>query len=85
MAEYIEREALLKNIRSANTDAMFLRAYAINFVEAAPAADVEDVVRCKDCKWHSGNCVGGYYNCIINMHLVGADDYCSCGERKDNG
>ena len=47
--------------------------------------DFVRVVRCEDCKWHSGNCVGGYYNCIMNMQLVGADDYCSCGERKDNG
>ena len=55
---------------------------AISKLKEAPAADVVDVVRCKDCKNlmfsdFYGECSKGY------MGIVSPDDYCSRGERKD--
>ena len=43
------------------------------------AADMEPVVRCKDCKHYD---IGG--SCIICVYQSRkADDFCSYGERKD--
>ena len=48
--------------------------------------NVVEVVRCKDC------CRGDIYSnlpayiyCMEHFRLVGVDDFCSYGERKDNG
>lgn len=49
-----------------------------------PAADVVEVVRCKDCK-HSALC-GESGQCLHPYGLTVCDgnDFCSCGERRDN-
>ena len=52
-------------------------------VEYAP------VVRCKDCKhWEkeTGSCTEHptYYDHGIDWYIYDEDDFCSCGERKDN-
>lgn len=44
------------------------------------------VVRCKDCKWRGDECKDGeYYFCVLNLHRVQAEQFCSGGERRDNG
>lgn len=49
--------------------------------ESAPAADVVEVVRCRECKHHDGiRCFR--WNSVI---VTGFDNYCSSGERKDGG
>lgn len=46
-----------------------------------PAADVVEVVRCKDCKWwHTGGCA---FRKDCTADLPSADDFCSHGERKE--
>ena len=68
---------------------------AINKIEEAPAADVVEVVRCKDCVYsremdkyereiYLSNCVG----CTMHSKsyhgvIMQDDDFCSYGERKD--
>lgn len=57
-------------------------------LEEVPSADVVEVVRCKDCK-HGQNHKDGtrvctrsflpYAICVLN------NDYCSLGERRENG
>lgn len=60
MAEYIEREALLKEMLDfhsipvyighvSDEDIMFENM--VEFVKEQPTADVVEVVRCKDCKY----------------------------------
>lgn len=44
-----------------------------------PAADVVEVVRCKDCKWHD-SVDGPMRQCDITDD----DDFCSYGERKED-
>ena len=99
MAEYIEREALLnrmeKRLASLRKDYGDYDHYTDGFeegcvaVEDADAADVLEVVRCKDCKhWdcyggedsHKGDCneLVGLDSCMYE------DDFCSYGERKGN-
>ena len=47
----------------------------------APSADVQEIVRCKDCKYLMfsdcyGECSKG------KKGIVMPDDFCSCGERR---
>ena len=54
------------------------------------SADVEEVVRCKDCKHWCHETAGmiEHYECSVFCdchgigYLTGADDFCSYGERK---
>mgnify|MGYP006974982926 FL=1 len=56
--------ACFKNIRS--------------YIERFPTADVEPVVRCKDCKYYLG-----LAECEFEGHFSGGTDYfCADGERK---
>lgn len=49
-----------------------------------PPADVVPVVRCKDCKFYTSmrpDIKTGI--CDLNMHHMGDDGFCSCGERRE--
>ena len=92
MKEYIEREKareLIKNFgKGAIEDGMktldpvddiILLSSGVDLI---PAADVAEVVRCKDCKFlmfsdFYGECSNGH------MCIVSPDDFCSRGIRKD--
>lgn len=96
--EYIEREALVKDMRDyADRKAVCGHIELANGIlkgvgraEDFPAADVVEVVRCKDCK--HGSILCEYDNgdvlldCIAHGgEIVAPDDYCSDGERRDGG
>lgn len=58
----------------------------------APAADVAEVVRCKNCKWFADNNGGEWYGCqmfyVVRNTPEDApkpDDFCSYGELQTNG
>ena len=54
-------------------------------LEDTPAADVVEVVRCKDCKYRE-KMTDKYIWCAkhkVFMEMKSDDDYCSKGERKD--
>lgn len=84
MVEYIEREALMKELSEStepfNTGSVF-RA-----IRKQPAADVAPVVRCKDCTHYDlGVCLKIYSN--GNAHPEAwqprrPEDFCSYGRRK---
>lgn len=69
-------------------EAEFLLRKAISLLKNAPAADVAEVVRCRDCEYvrptvnaHTGEQVGIW--CALHDILnVSPDDYCSRGEKK---
>lgn len=78
MAEYINREDLLNNLKQFAPE--YLKPLIISLIEKQPTADVVEVVRCKDCtEWDKDE-----YEC---SHWYGfrEDDYCSYGERTDGG
>lgn len=85
MPEFIDRKAL--GIGKCNPDVFNDIAYAdgwnaaIDMIENAPAADVVNVVRCKDCKHYGGTTFGPI--CRQWSTILSPDDYCSYGERKD--
>lgn len=62
MKEYIEREAVMQDFADYvkwcnNSDFAQTPTWneAVQIVEDAPAADVVEVVQCKDCKWRPRN------------------------------
>ena len=104
MAEYIEREALLAGFNetiyklrvSAGENAILQAAICFvqnsrDFVASFPAADVVEVVRCKDCMWSEtiksiidGNPMrvcnyGLYKQAAPDMH------FCNHGHKKMDG
>lgn len=84
MKEYIERASVHSIIERTSTFA-FTRGGMHEQVDSLPAADVVEVVRCKDCRyWQDNN--GGYPHpeCRwIDDETPNADDYCSFGEREE--
>lgn len=77
--EYIERNAALNAILGEPPDAHYPSWYA-GKIEEIPAADVVEVVRCKDCavphnKWT------GCPN--LNGLIPPPDFFCARGERKE--
>ena len=87
LGEYIERSALIKKLfpyGMPDNGNYGINAKAVRVaVERAPAADVVEVVRCKDCKLYYDGDMGRY--CQMTLCAVETNDFCSYGERKDNG
>lgn len=94
--EYIERGALLQDIEEnvlftvrggAETPTPEMRGArkVIGRIEAVPAADVVEVVRCKDCGWFIAREEGaGDCDMIFGFTSpVSENGYCYCGKRKD--
>lgn len=83
MAEYIKRESAIEAIMSDPPDAHYQSWYAEKINEI-PAADVEPLVRCKDCKyWQDNNDGYPHEECRWGHgETPDANDFCSYGERK---
>ena len=97
MPEYIEREEALRMMKTSKKDKPswgdwdIAHDCCIDCVNAAPTADVVEVVRCKDCKYllkdnllkdkmictHKDNRVFG------TAKTTFANAFCSYGERKE--
>lgn len=81
--EYIERGALLERLKKTT------RYFDVKFdVLEAPAADVAEVVRCKDCKHYKQNPWNKetelLCQCYSDWNATEPDDFCSYGERKED-
>ena len=87
MKEYIEREALLTRNMCGNANPIIYRTYAEELIKSAPAADVVEVVRCKDCKNYQPNPYSYdgemICSCWADWTYPEDDDFCSYGERKE--
>ena len=83
MAQLEDRQAVL--VKEWGYRDHYTRGFeeAADKVGNAPSVDAVEVVRCKDCKhyWKNVNTPGFDGKCTT----VGDDDFCSDGERKDNG
>ena len=80
MAEYIKRKDAIKCLVGWKTDPTDEEIkWALNNI---PAADVVEVVRCKDCKHCIGPvCYNEHWE-SVGCPSVQPDDFCSYGERK---
>ena len=98
MAEYVDREALLKLIRPDDPDAdkaavtiATAKELCRSLANRVPAVDAVEVVRCKDCKHGMKSHLQPPYE--EKTHLCRhdwngtyhkPDHFCADGERKDN-
>lgn len=94
MADFIRRDDALFALRKAERGGSMTaltrleRAYAE--IREMPAADVAEVVLCKNCKWFADNNGGEWYGCKM-FHVVRItpedapkpDDFCSYGEQRE--
>lgn len=85
--EYIEREELLKRNMYGNTSPITYRTYAENLIKSVPAADVVEVVRCRDCKHFTTGMAIGMCKRNENKPILPVCyyDFCSYGVREEEG
>ena len=89
--DYIRREAALEDFESCNAEnPNWTPTRVKTLLLRQPAADVAEVVRCKNCKWFADNNDGEWYGCkmfqvvrITPRDAPGPVDFCSCGERRE--
>ena len=93
MAEYIEREAAMRvnctccPLAKCPDD----KCAEYRLLMDVPAADVVEVVRCKDCKYaelcYPSKCIGEEaepaYVCNMTDKIVSVDGYCTFGAKMD--
>lgn len=86
MAEYITKKAAIKAVENAPIELFQSEWEEIEeAINTAPAADVVPVVRCKDCKYRTGERSGLVRCRAFNYMPMRVDNFCSYGERKDGG
>lgn len=96
--EYIRRDDFIQYLEkckkgTAVTNLVWAAIMAIERdVRDMPAADVVEVVRCKDCEhardlgFQFGSLVHESWFCIYNgPHATGANDFCSHGQKRKEG
>ena len=90
MPEYIKRESLIKVLRKSHSyhaetsrDSSLL-CRDIRLVKEQPAADVVEVVRCRECIFKQKPKQFGDLQCKILDVPMRNDDFCSYGERKED-
>lgn len=88
MKEYIERASVHSIIEQTSAIA-FTRGGMHKKIDSLPAADVAEVVRCKDCIYYrnkqceSDDFWNAFYGDDIGVHFIPDPDfYCACGERR---
>ena len=106
MTDYIQRDTTIELMKKEAAEmsesfeelggesGIYAEAYedAANMLQDMPAADVAEVVRCKNCKWFADNNGGEWYGCkmfqVVRITPEDApkpDDFCSYGERREGG
>ncbi len=91
MAEYIDREALIESVcADCGWDGICTtKCIDLRKIKDYPAADVEPVVRCKDCGNWSANIPddgwGWCFNSVIGEGERSADCYCAYGAKMEAG
>jgi hypothetical protein len=87
MSDYISREAAFDAVRKIHNPNTARAVMSVVALREIPAADVVEVVRCKDCKWSDWySTKDGKRYCYCMETGIGGrteDDYCSYAERED--
>jgi hypothetical protein len=63
-------------------ESRYEREHCLSFKDKA---NFVEVVRCKDCKHLNPMGSGGYRKCLRDNLWKDTDDFCSRGERSENG
>ena len=81
MARLIDATRIEQYILNNCSDNEEINAIYAEIVDA-PTVDAFEVVRCKDCEWR--NCLRCYHKRSGMDDLVGENDYCSWGKRRED-
>ena len=81
MSEYIEREALMRNLKQFAPEQ--LTPLIESLIQKQPAEDVVEVVRCKNCKNYELMKSNNYHFCNEFGGYVTEKDFCSRGTKMD--
>lgn len=81
MSEYIEREALMRNLKQFAPEQ--LTPLIESLIQKQPAADVVKPVRCKDCKNYELMKATNSHFCNEFGGYVKDEDFCSRGAKMD--
>lgn len=79
---YIKKEPLLQKAKELLRDDAFGGVRIVREIERAPAEDVVEVVRCKDCKYHRDLDGGVKCERIDGLLMTLPNDFCSYGRRR---
>lgn len=71
----------LKAIRNWWPHAVGIKDNIVGVINDMPTVDAVEVVRCKDCKYYED--VKLLPHCTLCGIMKCEDDFCSCGERKE--
>lgn len=85
-SDCISRQAAIEAVGGTDLLTKEEAFWAVECIKEVPAADVVEVVRCKDCKHRliaGRNTKYPIWVCQHKTHDVCADDFCSYGERTD--
>lgn len=85
--EYIEREAFRREIDEHRPGRSYEDAWALTILDSIPAADVQPVVLCKDCK-HGQGAKMDFWNEYEGIECIGGvvhrkDWFCAYGEKRE--
>ena len=79
--EYIEREAIKSKSYPFPCAIGVEYAVPLRAINEEPTADVVEVVRCKDCKYHEKDEIGVWCNRVFNSHKTVEDNFCKFGAK----
>lgn len=93
MSRYYEESEIMKALDSnliGTYDGLVLNVDMDEFLDGVPTADVVEVVRCKDCKYADFDQYDkteefDVFCFHFSMGFMRRCDFCSWGERRENG
>ena len=86
MTDYIKRKTALEDFERCNAENPNWTPQRVKtLLLRQPAADVAEVVRCKDCEYLVNTTINanGFLICDISDMEIAPDDFCSYGERRE--
>lgn len=84
MAKYIDADEVLKLAEKGILVSNGNYKSVVSAINAIPAADVVEVVRCKDCKYYTHMWYCEAWNNSPGFPAVSDDMFCSLAERRED-
>jgi len=81
MSKYIDADRMKRQLENSTYRA---KNKFIELINEQDPADVVEVVRCEDCKYHENEMPGMVYCPAVVGGWVDADWFCKGGERRDD-
>lgn len=82
--DYIRRDFALAGTELYKYGEMEIEAVCAEHIQRQPAADVAEVVYCRDCRYFGRELKNGKHDCTdFNLPYCRSDDFCSHGVQKE--